>query len=305
MKLNHIRDVIAIADYGSLRAAAQHLGLAQPALTRSIRELERELSVDLFERHARGMALTQLGEAFISRMRVIQAEIQRSREEVEQMSGRMVGHVSVGFSMVAAIALLPTVVEQFKRRFPDVYLKVVEGLFPDLRVPITDGTLDFYVGPIVDRPVPRALTTENLLGGELVILCRRGHPLRTVRSFADLADASWTRFSVADSRRLDLAPFFRQHGLAPPKIGIEVSSALAAFIVTAHTDLLAMLPRQFTRHPGVADLLERIKVREKLEAPPICLVRRSRLPLTPAAEFLCDLIRRAAARENRRPSEAR
>jgi LysR family transcriptional regulator of abg operon len=139
------------------------------------------------------------------------------------------------------------------------------------------------------------LAVESLLNGELVILGRRGHPLRTVRSFSDLANASWIRFSVADSRTLDLAPFFRKHGLAPPDIGVEVSSALAACIVAAHTDLLAMLPRQFTRHPGVSDLLERIKVREKLEAPPICLMRRSRLPLTPAAEFLCDLVRRAAA----------
>ena len=57
--------VIAIADHGSLRSAAQHLGLAQPALTRSIRQLERELKADLFERHARGMALTAYGEVFI------------------------------------------------------------------------------------------------------------------------------------------------------------------------------------------------------------------------------------------------
>jgi LysR family transcriptional regulator of abg operon len=63
VRLNQIRDVVAIADHGSLRSAAQHLGLAQPALTRSIRELEHELKVDLFERHARGMALTPYGEA--------------------------------------------------------------------------------------------------------------------------------------------------------------------------------------------------------------------------------------------------
>jgi LysR family transcriptional regulator, regulator of abg operon len=60
MKLKRIRDVVAIADRGSLRAAAQHLTLAQPALTRSVRELERELGIDLFERHARGMPLTPL-----------------------------------------------------------------------------------------------------------------------------------------------------------------------------------------------------------------------------------------------------
>ena len=49
MKINHLRDVLAVAEHGSLRAAARHLGVAQPALTRSIRELERELGVALVD----------------------------------------------------------------------------------------------------------------------------------------------------------------------------------------------------------------------------------------------------------------
>ncbi|MGA9009437.1 MAG: LysR family transcriptional regulator, partial [Xanthobacteraceae bacterium] len=58
MKLNQFRDVVAIAERGSLRAAARYLQLAQPALTRSVQELERELGAPLFERRARGMVLT-------------------------------------------------------------------------------------------------------------------------------------------------------------------------------------------------------------------------------------------------------
>jgi LysR family transcriptional regulator, regulator of abg operon len=303
MKLNQIRDVVAIADRGSLRSAAQHLRLAQPALTRSIRELEHELGVALFERHARGMALTQLGEAFVARMRVVQAEIQRSRDEIDQMSGRPLGHVSVGLSMAATIALLPDMIEEFKSRFPKVRLKVVEGLFPELKKPITDGTLDFYVGPVLERPLPRELAAEILLNNELVIFGRKGHPLQTARSIASLAGASWIGISLAGTRELELGPYLEQHGLPPPHIGIEVASALSAFLVAAHTDLLAILPRQYTRHPGAADFLERINIREKLEAPALCLVTRSSLPLTPAEEFLSDLVRRSAMNESRRSGE--
>jgi LysR family transcriptional regulator, regulator of abg operon len=304
MKLNQIRDVVAIADYGSLRAAAQHLGLAQPALTRSIRELEHELGVDLFERHARGMTLTPVGETFIARMRIVQAEIQRSREEIDQMSGRLNGHVSLGLSMVAAITPLPNAIERFKSRFPKVQLKLVEGLFPTLRKQVLDGTLDIYIGPIIERPLPRELVVENLLNNELVILSRKGHPLRTARSLSSLVSASWIGFSFADSHEQEPRPYFQKYGLPLPHIGIEVTSAIAAFLVAAHTDHLAMLPRQYMRHPGAADLLEHIKVREELEAPATCLVTRSRRPLTPAAEFLSDLIRRSALREGRRSSEA-
>src|ERR1041384_4427354 len=69
MKFNQLRDVVAIAERGSLCAAARHLALAQPALTRSVHELERELGVPLFERRARGMILTPMGEAFVRRAR--------------------------------------------------------------------------------------------------------------------------------------------------------------------------------------------------------------------------------------------
>ena len=62
MKLHHLRDVVAIAERGGLRAASRHLQLAQPALTRSLGELERELGTPLFERHTRGMALTPAGD---------------------------------------------------------------------------------------------------------------------------------------------------------------------------------------------------------------------------------------------------
>jgi LysR family transcriptional regulator, regulator of abg operon len=304
MKLNQIRDVVAIADRGSLRSAAQTLGLAQPALTRSIRELERELGVDLFERHARGMTLTALGEAFINRMRVVQADIQRSRDEIDQLRGRPAGQVSIGLSMVATIALFPNLLEKFKGRFPDVRLTVMEGLFPDLRSRIIDGTLDFYVGPITERPIPRELAVETLLNGNLVILARKGHPLRAVRSLSALAEASWVCMSLANVRGQELECYFEEQGLPPPRIGIDVNSALSAFMVAAHSDLLLLMPYQFTRHPGADKFLERIKIRETLEAPAIQLATRSRLPLTPAAEFMADLVRRAALHEGQRSRQA-
>ena len=67
MKLNQLRDIVAVAERGSLRAAARHLAVAQPALTRSVRDLERELGAPLFERRARGMSLTAMGVAFVRR----------------------------------------------------------------------------------------------------------------------------------------------------------------------------------------------------------------------------------------------
>lgn len=75
MKLNQLRNVLEIAERGSLRAAARSLQFAQPALTRSLQEIEHELGAPLFERRARGMTLTPLGQAFVRRAHGVLEEV--------------------------------------------------------------------------------------------------------------------------------------------------------------------------------------------------------------------------------------
>jgi LysR family transcriptional regulator of abg operon len=91
MKLSQLRDVVAVSETGSLRAAGRHLGIAQPAITRSIREIEHELGVTLFERHAKGVRLTDIGRAFVRRAESVQSELRRAEEEIAQLKGRLTG----------------------------------------------------------------------------------------------------------------------------------------------------------------------------------------------------------------------
>jgi LysR family transcriptional regulator of abg operon len=132
MKLSHIRDIAAVAERGSLHAAARQLGIAQPAISRSIRQLEHELGVTLFERSARGVTLTPAGELFLRRARAAQNELRQAREEIAQMKGETSGQVSVALSTVSHIALLPRVIEPFRQRYGDIFMRITEGLFPTL-----------------------------------------------------------------------------------------------------------------------------------------------------------------------------
>ena len=107
MKLSQLRDVLAVAETGSLRAAGRHLGIAQPAITRSIREIEQELGATLFERHAKGVRLTEIGHAFLARAQAIQAELLRAKDEVDQLRGRMSGKVSIALSTASIMSCCP------------------------------------------------------------------------------------------------------------------------------------------------------------------------------------------------------
>jgi LysR family transcriptional regulator of abg operon len=294
MKLNQLRDVIAVAERGSLRGAARQLGLAQPAITRSIQEIERELGVALFDRHAKGMTLTQMGELFVRRASAVQGELRRVREEIDQMRGQTTGRVSVGLSTVSHLALLPLALSQFRVRYPDVVLNLTEGLFPNMQSGIEDGHLDFYVGPLPETPPGKDFIVEKLFENERVIMAKIGHPLAGARSLQELASASWISTSITVQSDAELGPLFERHGLPSPRIKMQAHSALTMIVAAANSDLLAMLPRQWCDFPWTEKLLQPIHVREVLRAPAMNIVRRTRLPLTPAAEYLCDLFRRAA-----------
>ena len=95
MKLSQLQHVLAVSEMGSLRGAGRHLGIAQPAITRSIRDIEQELGATLFERHAKGVRLTEIGKAFLARAHAVQAELVRAKDEVEQLKGRLSGKASM------------------------------------------------------------------------------------------------------------------------------------------------------------------------------------------------------------------
>lgn len=296
MKLHHFEEVVAIAERGSMRAAARHLQIAQPALTRSLALLERELGAPLFERRARGVVATPLGEAFVARARSILTEIRRTREEVEQLRGAGTGLVTVGLSIAAHLALLPSSLRPFRACYPDTKLHIIEGFYPTLEERLRDGTVDFYIGPDGGaQPVPQ-LSREVLFHNRRIVLCRAGHPLAAATSLRELVGQDWVTTSITADAGDEINAFFARHGLPPPRLAVRSQSALTLLTCLANSDLLAMVPAQWERFEMTGKALITIKVEEELTAPPLVLIRRSDLPLTPAALHLLDLMRRATSR---------
>ena len=160
MKLAQLTYVAAIAKHGSLRAAARHLGVAQPAFSRSIAELERELGATLFERRAKGMVATTLGQAFVRRATAILNDVRRAHEEFEQLQGSAAGSVTIGLSIAAHLRLLPKSLQPFRNRHPKVRLHIIEGFYPTLSPGLQDGHMDFYIGPDPGLKMPPGLQKE-------------------------------------------------------------------------------------------------------------------------------------------------
>ena len=292
MKLHHLRNLLAVAEQGSVRAGARELGIAQPAVTRSIQELERELGVPLFERRARGVVPTAMGEVFIRRARSVDNELSRARDEIAQLRGISHGRVRIAMSMAPHMALLPYALRPFHLRYPQVRLDIIDAVFPTVASEMTGGTIDCYIGPLPES-LPDGLIVEQLFDNMRVILGRKGHPLAHARSLRELADAQWVTTSITTHAEYELGPLFLEHRLPEPKLVLQAHSALTLIVSLLHSDLLAMAPVQWTEFSLTKGALQTIRVTEPLQAPPICLIQRAGLPLTPAAEHFCDLVRRA------------
>jgi LysR family transcriptional regulator of abg operon len=292
MKLTQLRNVAAIAERGSLRAAARHLSLAQPALSRSVHELERELGAPLFERRSRGMVVTPLGRAFLRRANTILNDVHRARDEFEQLRGNAVGSVTIGLSIAAHLLLLPNALRPFRQRYPKVRLHIIEGFYPTLELGLQDGSVDFYIGPDPGLPLPSVLQKETLLTRERAVLCRIKHPLAGATSLDQLRDAEWITTSITPKAENEIGDLFKRYGLPEPTLVLQSQSALTLLTCLANSDLLAMAPAEWTASPIANRILTTIQVKEELSAAPIIIVTRSDLPLAPATSYLLETMKR-------------
>lgn len=295
MKLNQFRNVLEIAERGSLRAAARSLQFAQPALTRSLQELEHEIGAPLFERQARGMVLTPLGQAFVRRARTVLEDVRRIREEAEQMRGGGAGQIVAGLSIAAHMQLLPKALRMFRQRYPGVDLSIIEGFYPTVEKALLEGTMDFYVGPEADPAVAPGLQQTVLADNERIVIGRKGHPLAGARTLKELSEAEWANNTITQPADGELGALFDEHGLGRPRLALRTQSALSLLVSLASSDLLAMVPKQWAQFELMGDTLQVIPIRERLSAPRLVLVRRSAMPLTPAAEHFAQLLANNAA----------
>ncbi len=297
MKLHALRDFLTVVERGSLRAAARQLGVAQASITRNLQELEKELGVTLLERRARGVSLAPMGEVFLPRAKAVISELRHAQDELDQLKGATHGEIRVCLSTVPHMVMLPTALARFRLRFPDVKLDIIDALLPRVENELKDGTVDCYIGPIHDH-VESELSVEKLFDNARVILGRKGHPLAGARSLSELVGAEWATASLTHLPVEELGPLFARHGLPEPKLIVQAQSALTFLFTIAYSDLLIMLPRQWAQAPLFRQVFDLIDIAEPLSGAPICIVVRTGRPLTPAAQYFCDMMREAAARRD-------
>ncbi len=178
IRFRHLRCFLETARLGSLSAAADALNVSQPAVSKTIRELEEVLGKALFDRTRRRLSLTTVGRVFQQHAGAAMAELSRAQSLVMDTPSQIT-RLSVGVLPTAATSLMPRAALAFRDAFPNCLLRVSTGPNWLLMSQLRESSLDLVVGRMGTAEVMQHLSFHHLYSEDIVAVVRPDHPLTT------------------------------------------------------------------------------------------------------------------------------
>ena len=299
MKLHQLQALVAAVEHGSIRAAARELHLTQAALTKSLRQLEEDTGVALLIRKSRGIVLTDAGQRLHARAQLVMRQMALAQDELQQAQGDQEGTVRVALTPYLMLTVLGEAFLWFRKRYPRIQLRLIEGLVARVLPGLRDGTVDFAIVADSGDVTPQEFQCTRLQKDQQKLVVRAGHPVLLQPTAAKLAALEWV-MPGPFSQGLDegLLAMFSQAGVAPPS-QITRCDAMAAMALIRQSDAMSVMPAPLLAQPEGHGLVE-LSLRS-MRPPDIELVLLSPpdVPLTPAAAYLARCLTDAIATRGR------
>ena len=257
---SHIRALAAIAQSGSIERASHHLGISQPAIQRSARDLESVLRRPLFNRTARGLIASRSGAELARRLQLSVRELDYARDEIEAARGSSVARLSIGALPLSGTALLAAAINDLTAEFPSARIVVLDAVYDLLLEHLRSGRIDILVG-VLRRPDWADDVHEiPLFHDPYAIVVRPSHPLagRKGVTIDDLARYEWLAPAEGAPRRRSIEALFAQSG-RNVTISVETSSLGTQKALLAISDRITLLTRheaEFEARKGLLALVE-------------------------------------------------
>jgi LysR family transcriptional regulator, carnitine catabolism transcriptional activator len=278
--------VQAVAEYRSFIAAAAHLGISQPALTLSIKRLEKTLGLPLFLRTTRQVTTTAAGREFVAMAERMFNDLKLGMRSLRELTERQRGQIIVSSLIPIGIS---GVVAEYVKRFPGVEIHLREGFQDDVKDDVRSGLADFGIGDLNDLPASHL--TETLGTEVLRVVLRDDHPLARKQQieFNALKGVPMVSLRVGSmSRRLidaaAMAAGFTLHHVVTVGLPLTLLNLVAGGVG------VAIVPGRAPPQGGRPNLVSRPLVRPQLSSE-IGVMRLRDRELSPAAAGLLELAR--------------
>ena len=256
MRVEDLRNFVAVAEAGSIASAAQTLGASQPTLSKSLARLERAMRTALLERHARGVRLTEAGSAVLVHARNVDLDVRDALAAVRDLRQGHAGAVRFGVGVGVPQALIAAACKPVLAA-GRIAMEIQGGMSDSLFDAVSSGEADFAITGV--RP-PQAARLEwtPLFRDPMVVIAHRSHPLAGARGvdWHALAGEQWMVANVGTITRTWFEQQFRDRGLAPPGRIVGLRGYPIFYELALLIPVLVLVPLSTSRDRRDSDFIE-------------------------------------------------
>ncbi|GAB1576462.1 pca operon transcription factor PcaQ [Bordetella petrii] len=307
LKLRHIQCFIAVAQLNSLQRAAERLSLTQPAISKTLAELEALVGAKLFERGRRGAALTPDGRAFAPYANACLGSLRDGIGKLSASRQPAPATVALGALPTVASVLLPEALRRHRAAWPGANIQVVIGRNIELIERLRSAEIELALARLGDPEAMAGMNFEHLFREPMVAVVQAGHPLLGlgVLTAESLGGYPLIMPPAGTLIRQSAESMIAELGIVTPAGTLESLSVSLNLAVTLHNDAIWFVPSSLVEHEVASGLLARLPMPAGGTDEPIGLIRRTDIALSPAGASLLDALRQVGlGRERRRVGAA-
>ncbi len=296
VKFRHLTCFLEVARLGHVGRAAAQLAITQPAVSKSLKELETLLGARLFDRGKNGVRLSPMGELFLHFASTSVVALQQGVESVAEGRLRGAAEIRLGALPTVAARVMPEAVQRFKAEHPGTAVRLVSGPNRFLLERLRAQDLDLVVGRLAEPRAMTGLAFEQLYGEKVSVLVRPGHPLLARRPFALrlIRDFPVLLPTTEDIIRPLVDRLLLTHGVGPLADRIETVSADFGSTYLGRSDAVWIISRGVAARDIEAGRLVELPVDTTGTAGPVGLTTRADDLPTPAARAFMQTVRAVA-----------
>ncbi|ELZ7176918.1 LysR substrate-binding domain-containing protein [Klebsiella pneumoniae] len=294
IRLRHLHTFVAVAQQGTLGRAAETLNLSQPALSKTLNELEQLTGTRLFERGRLGAQLTLVGEQFLTHAVKVLDALNSAGQALNRKEGLNNDIVRIGALPTAALGILPTVIGQFHKQQKDITLQVATMNNTMLLAGLKSGEIDIGIGRMSDPELMSGLNYELLFLESLKLVVRPGHPLlQETVTLSRVMEWPVVVSPKGTVPRQNAEALLQSQGCKMPAGCIETLSASLSRQLTVDFDYVWFVPSGAVKDDLRRGVLTALPIATQGAGEPIGILTRVDATLTPGTQTLLSAIRKS------------
>ncbi len=294
IRLRHLHTFVAVAQQGTLGRAAETLNLSQPALSKTLNELEQLTGTRLFERGRLGAQLTLVGEQFLTHAVKVLDALNTAGQALNRKEGMNSDVVRIGALPTAALGILPTVIGQFHKQQKDITLQVATMNNTMLLAGLKSGDVDIGIGRMSDPELMSGLNYELLFLESLKLVVRPGHPLlQETVTLSRVMEWPVVVSPKGTIPRQNAETLLQSQGCKIPPGCIETLSASLSRQLTVDYDYVWFVPSGAVKDDLRRGLLTSLPIATDGAGEPIGILTRVDASLSQGAQTLLSAIRKS------------